>query len=82
MVRAITKTEVIRANSSTPVARRLSTSFGQSTLPLSVHSEQNSERDSPHPLSLRCALIELFLPRVETPLDARCWAVFVFHGGG
>lgn len=64
MVCAITESRVIRANSSNLVGRRLSTSLGQSALPISVHSKQNFERDPSHPLSLRRALIELFLPGV------------------
>lgn len=80
MVCAITKDGVIRADFSTLVARRLSPSFRQPTLPISVHPEQNSERDSTIPLSLRRALVELFLPGVETPLDARRWTVLVLHG--
>lgn len=81
MVCAIAKDGVIRdADISTLVARRLPTSFRQSTLPISVDSEQNSERDSSLPLSLRRALVELFLPGVEAPLHARGWTVFVLHG--
>lgn len=64
MVCVITESRITRANWSNLVGRRLSTSFGKSALPISVHSEQNSERDPSHPLSLRRALIELFLSGV------------------
>jgi hypothetical protein len=82
MVREITKYGVICADPFPLVARRLSTGFRQSALPISVHPKQDFERDAALSLSLRHALIKLFLPGVETPIDDRCWTVFVLHGSG
>lgn len=78
----LSKFWVICADSLVVVARRLSTSFGQSVLPVPVHSGQDSERDPAHSLSLRYAHSKLFLPGYETPIDDRSWTAFVLHGSG